>query len=606
MLEKMILLKQSYRIKFLLLLVKQALVKINLKNIPNLLFEELFFKFNYLGKTTQLTQYLVEAGFALDRCIGCTQPRRMAVFSVAKRVAEECKARLGDFVGYKIRFEDCTTHATCIKYMTDGILLRECLSDQNLDKYSVIILDEAHERTADTDILMGLLRAAVKRRSNLKLIISSATLNSAKFSEYFYNAPVFEIGGRAYPVEKSFSLNDVSDYFKEALQKVLKIHLTENYGDILLFLTGQEEIERACEYLEEALNYLGSRIPELVVIPVYSALPADLQTKIFEAAPNGGRKVIIATNIAETSLTVDGVVYVIDPGFMKQKIFNPRTGMDSLVIAPISQATAKQRAGRAGRTGPGICYRLYTQQSFDGMLKTTVPEIQRTNLASSVLKLKVMGINDVSSFELMDPPSSDAVFDAMKQLFLLNALDEKGAITEEGIQMAQLPLDPNLSKMFLKSRELKCTDEIATIVAMLSVQNIFFNPRKKRQIAKEKKLEFNHIGGDHLTLLEVYKKCERVNFNKQWCRENFVQVKTLLEARDIRDHLLNIMEQKKIEIVSAGINYERIQKAVCAGFIHHAARKGGSKPHLGYIKLVDQEKVFIHPSSSLFSISPSW
>ncbi|KAL0315775.1 UNVERIFIED_CONTAM: putative pre-splicing factor ATP-dependent RNA helicase DEAH5 [Sesamum radiatum] len=356
------------------------------------------------GKTTQVTQYLAEAGYTTKGKIGCTQPRRVAATSVAKRVAEEFGCRLGEEVGYAIRFEDCTGPETVIKYMTDGMLLREILVDENLSQYSVIMLDEAHERTINTDVLFGLLKQLVKRRPDLRLIVTSATLDAEKFSGYFFDCNIFTIPGRTFPVEILYTKQPESDYLDAALITVLQIHLTEPEGDILLFLTGQEEIDYACQCLYERMKGLGKNVPELIILPVYSALPSEMQSRIFEPAPPGKRKVVVATNIAEASLTIDGIFYVIDPGFAKQNVYNPKQGLDSLVITPISQASAKQRAGRAGRTGPGKCYRLYTESAFHNeMSPTTIPEIQRINLGMITLTMKAMGINDLLSFDFMAP-----------------------------------------------------------------------------------------------------------------------------------------------------------------------------------------------------------
>ncbi|RYY33736.1 ATP-dependent RNA helicase, partial [archaeon] len=337
------------------------------------------------GKTTQLTQYLVEAGYGRKGLIGCTQPRRVAAMSVAKRVAEEMGVRLGEEVGYSIRFEDCTSPSTVIKYMTDGMLMREYLMDNNLSKYSALILDEAHERTIHTDVLFGLLKQLVRKRPDLHLIVTSATMDAEKFSRYFYDSPIFSIPGRTFPVERLYAPAPESDYLDAALITVMQIHLQEPPGDILLFLTGQEEIDTACEILHERMKAMGPDQPELLILPAYGALPSEMQSKIFDPAPPFCRKVVIATNIAETSLTIDGIYYVVDPGFCKQKVYNPKTGMDSLQVIPISQAAAEQRAGRAGRTGPGKCYRLFTEAAFHTeMLPNTIPEIQRTNMATVV------------------------------------------------------------------------------------------------------------------------------------------------------------------------------------------------------------------------------
>ncbi|XP_018336922.1 ATP-dependent RNA helicase DHX8 [Agrilus planipennis] len=556
------------------------------------------------GKTTQITQYLAETGFTSRGKIGCTQPRRVAAMSVAKRVAEEFGCRLGQEVGYTIRFEDCTSPETVIKYMTDGMLLRECLMDLDLKSYSVIMLDEAHERTIHTDVLFGLLKQAVTKRPELKLIVTSATLDAVKFSQYFFEAPIFTIPGRTFPVEVLYTKEPETDYLDASLITVMQIHLREPPGDILLFLTGQEEIDTACEILYERMKSLGPDVPELIILPVYSALPSEMQTRIFEPAPPGSRKVVIATNIAETSLTIDGIFYVVDPGFVKQKVYNSKTGMDSLVVTPISQAQAKQRAGRAGRTGPGKCYRLYTERAYrDEMLPTPVPEIQRTNLATTVLQLKTMGINDLLHFDFMDAPPVESLIMALEQLHSLSALDDEGLLTRLGRRMAEFPLEPNLSKMLIMSVALQCSDEILTVVSMLSVQNVFYRPKDKQALADQKKAKFNQPEGDHLTLLAVYNSWKNNKFSNAWCYENFVQIRTLKRAQDVRKQLLGIMDRHKLDVVSCEKNTVRVQKAVCSGFFRNAAKKD---PQEGYRTLVDSQVVYIHPSSALFNRQPEW
>lgn len=557
------------------------------------------------GKTTQLTQYLAEAGYTKNRKrIGCTQPRRVAAISVAKRVAEEMGCRLGEEVGYAIRFEDMTSPSTMIKYMTDGMLLREALTEPDLGQYSVIMIDEAHERTISTDVLFGLLKACVKRRPDLKLICTSATLDAEKFSSYFENCPIFTIPGRSFPVEILYAREGAADYIDESLNVVMQIHLTEPAGDILLFLTGQEEIDTAAEILFERMKSLGPDVPELIILPVYSALPSEMQTRIFEPAPPGSRKVVIATNIAEASLTIDGIHYVVDPGFAKQKVYNPKLGMDSLIVAPISQASARQRSGRAGRTGPGKCYRLYTEAAYrTEMLPTSVPELQRSNLAHTVLTLKAMGINDLLRFDFMDPPPAPHLIAAMESLYSLGALDDEGLLTKLGRIMSQFPLDPMVSKMLLASVDLGCSDEILTIVAMLSVMSIFHRPKEKQGAADQKKARFHQPEGDHLTLLTVYEAWKRNRFSNPWCYENFVQIRSMKHAQDVRKQLVTIMDRYNLDIVSAGQNFVKVRKAIVSGFFCHAAKKD---PQEGYRTLVDGQTVFIHPSSSLFHTQPEW
>lgn len=556
------------------------------------------------GKTTQVTQYLAEAGYTTRGKIGCTQPRRVAAMSVAKRVAEEFGCRLGEEVGYAIRFEDCTGPETVIKYMTDGMLLREILVDENLSQYSVIMLDEAHERTIHTDVLFGLLKQLVQRRPDLRLIVTSATLDAEKFSGYFFNCNIFTIPGRTFPVEILYAKQPESDYLDAALITVLQIHLTEPEGDVLVFLTGQEEIDHACQSLYERMKGLGKDVPELIILPVYSALPSEMQSRIFDPAPPGKRKVVVATNIAEASLTIDGIFYVIDPGFAKQNVYNPKQGLDSLVITPISQASAKQRAGRAGRTGPGKCYRLYTESAYrNEMSPTSIPEIQRINLGTTTLQMKAMGINDLLSFDFMDPPSPQALISAMEQLYSLGALDEEGLLTKLGRKMAEFPLDPPLSKMLLASVDLGCSDEILTIIAMIQTQNIFYRPREKQAQADQKRAKFFQPEGDHLTLLAVYEAWKAKNFSGPWCFENFVQSRSLRRAQDVRKQLLSIMDKYKLDVVSAGKNFQKIRRAIAAGYFFHAARKD---PQEGYRTLVENQPVYIHPSSALFQRQPDW
>ncbi|KAJ1517154.1 DEAH-box ATP-dependent RNA helicase prp22 [Coelomomyces lativittatus] len=536
--------------------------------------------------------------------IGCTQPRRVAAMSVAKRVAEEVGCRLGDEVGYTIRFEDCTSSLTQIKYMTEGMLLRECLVDPYLRKYKVLILDEAHERTVNTDVLFGLLKATVMQRHDLRLIVTSATLDADKFSSYFYQCPIFTIPGRTFPVEILYTKEPEPDYLDAALIAVMQIHLSEPPGDVLLFLTGQEEIDTSAEILFERMKALGHQVPELIILPVYSALPSEMQSRIFEPAPRGSRKVVIATNIAETSITIDGIYYVVDPGFVKQNAYDPKLGMDSLVVVPISQAQARQRAGRAGRTGPGKCYRLYTESAYrNEMLPTTVPEIQRTNLADTVLKLKAMGINDLLHFDFMDPPPAQTLITAMEQLYALSALDEEGLLTRIGRKMAEFPLEPPLAKMLLLSVELGCSDEILTLVAMLSVQNVFYRPKEKQALADQKKAKFHHPEGDHLTLLQVYQAWERSQYSNAWCYENYIQARSMRRAMDIRKQMVGIMDRYHQDIVSCGRHWGQVRKAICAGFFSHAAKKD---PQEGYKTLVEGTPVYIHPSSSLFNKNPEY
>lgn len=558
------------------------------------------------GKTTQIPQYLYESGFAEDgKIIGCTQPRRVAAMSVAARVAHEMAVKLGNEVGYAIRFEDCTSHRTRIKYMTDGTLHREFLSEPDLASYSVMIIDEAHERTLHTDILFGLVKDIARFRPDLKLLISSATLDVTKFSEFFDDAPIFRIPGRRFPVDIYYTKAPESDYIEACVVSILQIHTTQPSGDILVFLTGQEEIETCQEILQERVRRLGSKLAELLILPVYANLPSDMQIKIFQPTPPGARKVVLATNIAETSLTIDNIVYVIDPGYAKQNNFNPRTGMESLIIVPISKASASQRAGRAGRVAPGKCFRLYTAWAYQHELEdSTVPEIQRINLGNAVLTLKALGIDDLMHFDFLDPPPPETLILALEQLYALGALNHRGELTKLGRRMAEFPLDPMMAKMLLASEKYRCSEEIATIAAMLSVNGaIFYRPKDKIIHADAARKNFYVLCGDHLTLLNVYNQWAQSDFSTHWCYENFIQHRSMKRARDVREQLVGLMQRVEMELVSGITETINIRKAITAGYFYHVARlsKGGH-----YKTAKHNQTVAIHPNSSLFQELPRW
>ncbi|GAB4815704.1 hypothetical protein N2152v2_002750 [Parachlorella kessleri] len=562
------------------------------------------------GKTTQIPQYLHEAGYSKLGRIGCTQPRRVAAMSVAARVSQEMGVKLGHEVGYSIRFEDCTSDKTLVKYMTDGMLLREFLGEPDLASYSCMMVDEAHERTLHTDVLFGLVKDIARFRPDLKLLISSATLDAEKFSEYFDFAPIFRqargIPGRRYPVDILYTKAPEADYLHAAVVTTLQIHVTQPPGDVLIFLTGQEEIEAAEELLKQRTRGMGSKIGEILIAPIYANLPSDMQAKIFEPTPPGARKVVLATNIAETSLTIDGIKYVIDPGFCKQNSYNPRSGMESLQVTPISKASALQRAGRAGRTSPGKCFRLYTAWAYQHELEdNTVPEIQRTNLGNVVLLLKSLGINDLINFDFMDPPPTETMFRALEQLYALGALNDKGELTTMGRKMAEFPVDPMLAKMLIQSEKFGVSEEIATIASMVSIGGaVFYRPKDKAVHADNAHKAF-HRGnvGDHIALMNVYSSWAETNFASQWCFENFVQVRSMKRARDIRDQLLGLMERCEIELVSNPGDIDAIRKAITSGFFYHTAnlQKNGT-----YRTVKNPQTVHIHPSSGLAEALPRW
>ncbi|KAH7655139.1 RNA helicase protein [Dioscorea alata] len=567
------------------------------------------------GKTTQIPQFVLECDDLSKRpIVACTQPRRVAAMSVSRRVAEEMDVTIGEEVGYSIRFEDCSGPKTILKYLTDGMLLREAMADPLLERYKVIILDEAHERTLATDVLFGLLKEVLKNRDDLKLVVMSATLEAEKFQGYFNGAPLMKVPGRLHPVEIFYTQEPERDYLEAAIRTVVQIHMCEPPGDILVFLTGEEEIEDACRKITKEINNLGDQVGPVKAVPLYSTLPPAMQQKIFEAAPAPltpggppGRKIVVSTNIAETSLTIDGIVYVIDPGFSKQKVYNPRIRVESLLVSPISKASAHQRSGRAGRTQPGKCFRLYTEKSFNNDLQPqTYPEILRSNLANTVLTLKKLGIDDLVHFDFMDPPAPETLMRALEVLNYLGALDDEGNMTKLGEIMSEFPLDPQMAKMLVVSPDFNCSNEILSISAMLSVPNCFLRPRDAQKAADEAKARFGHIDGDHLTLLNVYHAYKQNNEDPSWCYENFINQRTLKAADNVRQQLMRIMARFNLKLCSTDFNsrdyYVNIRKAMLSGYfmqVAHLERTGH------YLTVKDNQVVHLHPSNCL-DHKPEW
>lgn len=578
------------------------------------------------GKTTQIPQFLKEAGWAEGgRVIACTQPRRLAVQSVSARVAEEMGVNLGDEVGYTIRFEDHTTSGvTSVKFLTDGVLIREMMEDPLLTKYSVIMVDEAHERSISTDILLGLLKKIQRRRPELRLIISSATIEAKAMFNFFNTskkrqAPegstqgpklepaILSVEGRGFSVKIHYVEEPVSDYIRSVVSTILLINEREPPGDVLLFLTGQDDIETAIKLLAEEAHSNQKNSSGLLPLPLYSGLSRAEQELIFTPTPRGKRKVILSTNIAETSLTLEGVVYVIDSGFSKQKFYNPISDIESLVVAPISKASAKQRSGRAGRVRPGKCYRLYTEDYFlKQMPGEGIPEMQRSNLVSTVIQLKALGIDNILGFDWPSPPSPQAMIRALEVLYSLQILDDDAKLTSPtGFQVAELPLDPMISKMILASNELGCSDEIITIAAVLSIQSVWVIARGVQKEQDEAKLRFAAAEGDHITFLNVYKGFLESKKSSQWCYKNFLNYQSMKKVVEIRDQLKRIARRLGITLKSCEGDIDAVRKAVTAGFFANACRL---EPHSnGVFKTIrGSEEVYIHPSSVLFRVNPKW
>ncbi|PKA51639.1 putative pre-mRNA-splicing factor ATP-dependent RNA helicase [Apostasia shenzhenica] len=579
------------------------------------------------GKTTQIPQYLKEAGWAEGgRVIACTQPRRLSVQSVASRVAEEMGVKVGEEVGYTIRFEDKTNQGvTKIKFLTDGVLLREMMNDPLLTKYSVIMVDEAHERSLSTDTLLGLLKKIQRRRPELRLIISSATIEAKSMSNFFRtrkkndgqasedNGPniepsILSVEGKGFPVEIFYVEEPVSDYLRAAVDAVLLIHEKEPVGDVLVFLTGQDDIDAAVQLLTDEARETTRRHSGLLVLSLYSGLSRADQDLIFTPTPKGKRKVIISTNIAETSLTLEGVVYVVDSGFSKQRFYNPISDIENLVVAPISKASARQRAGRAGRVRPGKCFRLYTEDFFvQDMPVEGIPEMQRSNLVSFVIQLKALGIDNILGFDWLALPPPESMIRALEVLYSLEILDEDAKLTSPtGFQVAEIPLDPMISKMILTADALGCLEEIITIAAILSVQSIWVSVRGTHKGLDEVKLRFAAAEGDHVSFLNVYKAFLQSGKSSQWCYKNYINYHSMKKVVEMREQLSRLVRRLGIIPKSCGMDMQAVRRAIISGFFAHASQLEEYSQNGMYKTVRSSQEVYIHPSSVLFRVNPKW
>ncbi|XP_043910464.1 probable ATP-dependent RNA helicase DHX40 isoform X2 [Protopterus annectens] len=535
------------------------------------------------GKTTQLPQYLHQAGLGAQGMIGITQPRRVATISVAHRVAEEMDSTVGREVGYQVRFDDCTSEDTVIKYMTDGCLLREILKDPELRRYKIIILDEAHERSLSTDILLGLLKKKFldefpSNKHTPRVIVMSATLETDKLSAFFNNCPAFIVAGRTYPVKQQFCNligpkdTDNSLYVKEVVKVTLDIHMNEAAGDILVFLT-------------------------------------DQQRRIFQPPPPDTRKCVVATNIAATSLTISGIRYIVDCGFVKQLNHNPRIGIDVLEVVPISKSEAVQRAGRAGRTSAGKCYCVYSKEFWEVCMPDyTVPEIQRTSLTSVILMLKCLGVHDVIRFPYLDPPEERNILEALKQLYQCDAINRQGHVTRLGQFMVEFPLLPCLARVLIKAASYGCEDLLLPVAAMLSVENIFIRPgrpeKQKDAEVKHHELAFQAGGSnDFATLLHIFERCKSSDSPASWCHEHYIQWRAIKSAINVQTQLQKILSRLKQEKDFPvehfnGCRSELLRQCLCSGYFTNVARRSIGKTFL----TMDGHgsAVHIHPLSALF------
>ncbi|KAF8078213.1 P-loop containing nucleoside triphosphate hydrolase protein [Lyophyllum atratum] len=560
------------------------------------------------GKTTQLPQFLYEAGWAAEgTVIACTQPRRVAATSVATRVAAEVGTILGDEVGYTIRFEDVSNkERTRILYMTDGMLFRETLVDPLLSRYSVIMA--THERSVYTDLLLGVLKKIRRKRPSLRLIVSSATLDATAFLEYFADsatpndATIVSLEGRMYPVEVAYLQEPVPDYVRTAAQVSWNINLRQGPGDILVFLTGREEIDRCLDELAEMIPTLPKTAPRLIPLALHAGLSTDEQLRVFEQAERGTRKVIVSTNIAEASVTIDGIKYVVDSGFVKIRTYNPTTALASLSTVPTSVASATQRAGRAGRTSPGVCYRLYPLSVFESLPYSTPPEVTRVDMTTPILQLKSLGIDDLMKFEWVSAPPAEIVLRALEGLVAAGMIGEDGRLTPIGQQVAECPVEVGIARMLFNSKEHKCGEEILTIAAMTAIQDVFVIPDgAPGALAELERRKFTAEEGDHLTLLNAYNAFTRYGRSSGWCKSHALSFRAMSRAVSIRAQLKKYMQRFKLPLESCEGDARRLRRCLVSGYWRNGARWVAD----GTYRSVRGNKVLhVHPTSVLFTRKP--
>nr|BAS01824.1 putative ATP-dependent RNA helicase CDC28 [Amorphochlora amoebiformis] len=559
------------------------------------------------GKTTQIPKYLFSLGYSKLGTIGITQPRRIATINVAKRVCMEMQASMGNEIGYSVRFEDVCSVNTRLKFMTDGIMIKEVLTNPTLNNYSIIMLDEAHERTLYTDILFCILKDLIHYRKDLKLLISSATINYKHFSKYFYRAPLFQIPGRLYRVEIYYSKESEPDYVDSVVSTIFQIHLKRSVGDILAFLTGQDDIELTKEIILGRMSSFNYKENEFTIFPLYSSLGFDAQNKVFKKTKHS-RKIVLATNIAETSITINGIRYVIDSGLCKLKYYNSMTKFESLIVKPISKASCWQRSGRAGRTSDGKCFRLYTINTYKYILEPIqIPEIQRANIDNFILVLKCLGINNIINFQLMDNPSIESIILSLEQLYLLGALSEKGILTKIGRCMNEFPLKVNLSKMLMTSEIFKCSEEIAILSSILSTEDKIINfPKNNIAELNNTLKKFNLLPkSDMIVYINIFKEWVKSTFSHDWAKDNFINVKCLVKSRYIFEQLINIMEKINIKLITnSSLNDNQgLVKCIISGLYMNSA----IIRRINIFKIYSNSQiVIVHPTSCISGHITDW
>ncbi|KAG6868952.1 hypothetical protein C0993_007166 [Termitomyces sp. T159_Od127] len=579
------------------------------------------------GKTTQVPQYILESGIAGKGKIAVTQPRRVAATSLAERVAAEKNTRVGELVGYSVRFDERFSRETRIKYMTDGMIVRELLSDPLLSQYSVIIVDEAHERTLRTDLLIANLKTIQKERNGsvgssrkgkenanklnpLKIVIMSATLDAEKFSHFFDKYGYF-LSQYGFLPSSFTKRKDFTDYVDSAMRTFFQIHTDQPPGDVLIFLpefgVGQEDIESVEKSIRLFANQLPKDEKEVLICPMYAAQAPGQNAKVFVQTPPNTRKCILSTNIAETSITIPGVKYVIDTGMCKEKQYLAKKtggGFDTLLTKAITKSSAMQRAGRAGREGMGVCFRLYTEDAFNKMELAPEPEIMRCSLTSSILQLKCLN-QDLETLDLMDMPNIESITSALRTLWLLDAINSNKELTSLGRKMARFPLEPVHARSIIAAEENGCTSEVLDIISVLSASSkLFIDITEQRDVAAEARRKFRHSTGDHLTILNAVRAYEEVAVGgaskaarRDWCRKHFINERTILEAADIRDQLRQTCQGLKIDWkVSCGDKDDPVVRSLAFGLAQNSAFL---QPDGSYKQTMGQTIVKIHPSSVL-------
>ncbi|AMG12455.1 TPA: ATP-dependent RNA helicase HrpA [Vibrio vulnificus] len=562
------------------------------------------------GKTTQLPKICAELGRGKFGLIGHTQPRRLAARSVANRIAEEMETQLGDFVGYKVRFNDQISENTQIKLMTDGILLAEIQHDRFLNQYDTIIIDEAHERSLNIDFILGYLKELLPRRPDLKVIITSATIDPERFSNHFGGAPIIEVSGRTYPVETRYrplggETEDDRDQLEGIFDAVDEL-CDEGLGDILIFMNGEREIRDTADALAKR------KLKDTEIVPLYARLSAGEQNKIFQ--PHTGRRIVLATNVAETSLTVPGIKYVIDPGTARISRYSYRTKVQRLPIEPVSQASANQRKGRCGRVQEGICIRLYSEDDFNSRPEFTDPEILRTNLASVILQMTALGLGDIEAFPFVEAPDKRNILDGVRLLEELgainsNAKDPKKRLTAVGKQLARLPIDPRLARMVLEAPRLGCLKEVMIIAAALSIQDPRERPSDKQQSADDKHRRFYHEDSDFLTFVNLWNHIQKQqkalsgNQFRRQCKDDYLNYLRVREWQDVYFQLHQSMREMEFKLNSEPGSYDAVHSAILTGLLSHIGMKDQEKNEYHGAR---NARFHIFPGSGLFKKQPKW